>query len=99
MYGFGARALPPKPYEATASRLISNASATDEIATAPTTVSEKRSRFPSNPLIAAPASGSRGTNQMYRYISGSRQLPLQKVDVVDPDRFSVSVQGEDDAKP
>ena len=70
------------------------ASATDPTAIPPINFSEKRNLRPSNPLIAAPISGSRGTNQMYLYI----KLPLQKVDLVYPDRFLVSVERDDDAK-
>src|SRR5215212_8598827 len=44
------------------------ASATEPTAMPPITGSEKRSFRPSNPLIAAPRSGSRGTSQMYLYI-------------------------------
>src|SRR5688572_15440068 len=59
----------------------------------PITVSEKRSLRPSRPLIAAPSSGSRGTNQMYLYIS-----PLQQIDFVYPDGFFIAIKRDDDSE-
>src|SRR5215467_1685383 len=67
-YGLGHCALPLNPYEYTAVRLIRNESATVPTAIPPISDSEKRNQRPKMPLMAAPASGSRGTSQMYLYI-------------------------------
>src|ERR1043165_7218122 len=69
------------------------ASATDSTAIPPIKPSEKRNFRPKRPLIAAPASGSRGTSQMNLYIS-----PFQQVDLVDPDRFLVAIESDDDTE-
>src|SRR4026208_2003647 len=71
-----------------------NASATGRTPMPPTNVSEKRNLEPKRPLIAAPSSGSRGTSQMYLYMS-----PLQQIDLVYPDGFLVSIKRDDDAHP
>src|SRR5690242_420471 len=73
--------------------LIRNASATEPTAIPPITFSEKRNFRPKRPLMAAPASGSRGTSQMYLYIS-----PFQQVDLVNPDRFLVAIESDDDSQ-
>src|SRR5690242_2037443 len=70
------------------------ASATEPTAMPPMSVSEKRNFRPKSPLIAAPTSGSRGTSQMYLYIS-----PFQQVDLVYPDRFLVAIESDDDSQP
>src|SRR5262245_3400093 len=70
------------------------ASATEPTAMPPINVSEKRNLRPKRPLMAAPSSGSRGTSQMYLYIS-----PLQQVDLVYPDGFLVSIKRDHDAEP
>src|SRR6266436_902228 len=51
-----------------AARLIRNDSATVPTAMLPINFSGKRSHRPKMPLIAAPASGSNGTSQMYLFI-------------------------------
>src|SRR5689334_9975624 len=60
----------------------------------PMSFSEKRNFRPKRPLMAAPSSGSRGTSQMYLYIS-----PFQQVDLVHPDRFLVAIESDDDSQP
>src|SRR6476660_4628356 len=69
------------------------ASATDPTEIPPINRSEKRNCRPKRPLMAAPASGSRGTSQMYLYIS-----PFQQVDLVYPDRFLVAIESDDDSQ-
>src|ERR1051325_4835714 len=59
----------------------------------PMSFSEKRNFRPKRPLMAAPSSGSRGTSQMYLYIS-----PFQQVDLVYPDRFLVAIKSDDDTQ-
>src|SRR6266436_6924486 len=51
-----------------AATLIRNERATDPTAIPPINFSGKRNHRPKMPLIAAPASGSNGTSQMYLYI-------------------------------
>src|SRR4030095_10226329 len=97
-------------------------SATEPTAIPPISRSGKRNLRPKSPLIAAPTSGSRGTNQMYLYMFGIWRsvfglgpwafalkvkdqrpkakgqkpfLPLQQINLVDPDRFLVPVEGND----
>ena len=43
--------------------------------------------------MAAPTSGSRGTSQMYLYIS-----PFQQVDLVYPDRFLVAIESDNNTE-
>src|SRR6476660_8514500 len=69
------------------------ASATDPTEIPPINVSEKRNLRPKRPLMAAPSSGSRGTSQMYLYIS-----PLQQIDLVYPDGFLVPIKRDHDSQ-
>src|SRR5687767_11422358 len=67
--------------------------ATEPTAMPPISVSENRNLRPKRPLMAAPSSGSRGTNQMYLYIS-----PLQQIDFVYPDGFFIAIECDDNAQ-
>src|ERR1041385_4951577 len=85
-----------------------NESATVPTAMPPISFSEKRNQRPKMPLTAAPASGSRGTSQMYLYISlecGVRGLelkkdsrlqtpdsPLHQINLINPDRFAIAIE-------